>query len=304
MLLLTITTSVLAAALLWRALFARRVERAVAARLATGVDGVIAGAEPITLGPPRGRDAVLLLHGFGDTPRTLEYAAALLHERGYSVRVPLLPGHGRTLRAFADSQAEQWLAAARSALASMRERYERVSLVGLSMGGALSVLLAADDPELPALVLVAPYLDAPPLVRRLARWHRAVAIGAPYLSGTNPRSIHDDAERARSLAYGAMTPRSLAELTHLADRARAVLPRVVSPTLIIQSREDTRVAPSVAERAYERLGAREKRLVWMEGCGHIITVDRRRDEVLARMADWIDAHARPATQARGDARPA
>ncbi len=304
MLLLTILSSALAVVLLWRTLLARRIERAVAERLPTGVDGIIPGAEAITLGPPRGRDAVLLLHGFGDTPRTLEYAAALLHERGYSVHVPLLPGHGRTLRAFADSRAEQWTSAARSALASMRERYERVSLVGLSMGGALATLLADGDAGLPALVLVAPYLDAPPLVRRLARWHRAVAIGAPYLSGSNPRSIHDDAERARSLAYGAMTPRLLAELTRLADRARAALPRVVSPTLIVQSREDTRVAPRIAERAFALLGAREKRLVWMEGCGHIITVDRRRDEVLAHMAEWLDAHARPERQSRSDARPA
>lgn len=304
MLPLTITSSALAVVMLWRALFSRRIERDVASRLPTGVEGIISGAEPITLGPPQGRDAVLLFHGFGDTPRTLEYAAALLHERGYSVHVPLLPGHGRTLRAFADSRGEQWLRSARSALASMRERHERVSIVGLSMGGALAAVLAAGDSELPALVLVAPYLDAPRLVRRLARWHHAVAIVAPYLSGSNPRSIHDDAERARSLAYGAMTPRLLAELTALADRARAALPRVVAPTMIIQSREDTRVAPSVAERAYERLGAAEKRLVWMDGCGHIITVDRRRDDVLAHMAEWIDAHARPERRSRTDARPA
>lgn len=302
--LLTLLSSAAAATLLWRTLAARHTERAVATRLPPAVDGIIPGAEPISLGPPRGRDAVLLLHGFGDTPRTLEYAAARLHERGYSVHVPLLPGHGRSLRAFADSHADEWLAAARTALASMRDRYEHVSLVGLSMGGALATLLAQRDERLPAMVLVAPYLDAPPLVRWLSRLHRPVAVWAPYLSGSNPLSIHDDAERARSLAYGAMTPRLLAELTRLADRARAALPDVIAPTLIIQSREDTRVAPKVAEQAYERLRVQTKRLVWVEGCGHIITADRRRDEVAETIGVWLDEHVRPAARADAGARPA
>jgi carboxylesterase len=292
--LLTAISTALAGTLLWRALASRRVERTLGTRFQTGADGIIAGAEPIALGPPRGAHAALLFHGFGDTPRTMEYAAAELHARGYSVLAPLLPGHGRSIRVFADSRGEQWIAAARDAYAAMRERYEHVSLVGLSMGGALATLLAAEAEAVPALVLIAPYLDTPPHVRWLSRFHRPVSVWAPYLTGGNPRSIHDDAERARSLAYGAMTPRLLRELSIVANAGRAALPRVSAPTLIVQSREDNRVAPAIAEYAYAHVGARTKRLVWVEDCGHIITVDRKRDEVLKHVGDWLDAHARGA----------
>src|ERR671929_869167 len=135
----------LTAALLWRARSAARaVERAVAERLPVGADGVVPGAAAIDLREPTGESAptagVLLLHGFGDTPQVFTYLAAELHARGYAVYAPLLPGHGRTLRDFAASSAEDWLAPAGKALREMGERYDRVGVVGLSMGGALATI--------------------------------------------------------------------------------------------------------------------------------------------------------------------
>ena len=44
-----------------------------------------------------------------------------------------------------------------------------------------------------------------------------------------------------------------------------------SPTLLVQSRTDPRVASAVAESALAAIGAEEKKLVWIEGAGHIIS---------------------------------
>src|SRR3954451_9119395 len=84
-------------------------------RLPVGIDGIIPGAEGFEL--TRGDDApaILLLHGGGDTPQTLRYLAEYLYARGYNVRVPLLPGHGRTVREFSTVVADQWMQTARSA---------------------------------------------------------------------------------------------------------------------------------------------------------------------------------------------
>ncbi len=104
---------------------------------------VLKGAETIDL-QEEGSDGVLLLHGFGDTPQTLSLLASRLHKCGYGVLVPLLPGHGRTMEAFTRSRADEWIDAARNSLLEMRDRSKAVSVVGLSMGGALAVLLAAE----------------------------------------------------------------------------------------------------------------------------------------------------------------
>jgi len=117
-------------------------ERASAARLPIGADGIVLGAHTIDLHGSETR-AALMLHGFGDTPQTLSYLAEHLHLAGWSVRAPLLPGHGRTIRAFARSSADDWVDMALDEYAILRERYDSVALIGLSMGGALATIVAA-----------------------------------------------------------------------------------------------------------------------------------------------------------------
>jgi carboxylesterase len=250
---------------------------------------VIRGAQTIDL-QEEGSPGVLLLHGFGDTPQTLALLARKLHKSGYSLYVPLLPGHGRNMDAFGKSRAADWISAARSALADMRRRHDSVSVVGLSMGGALAVLIAAEHEDIPALILIAPYLGMPRVLRLAASVHWAWERFVGEVNSRDPRSIRDPIEREKNLAYGAITGRALYELSRVVKLARKSLSRVKAPTLIIQSREDPRCPPEVAEFALRTLGAQEKKLVWTEGAGHIITVDYGREQVFTEVEQWLKAH--------------
>jgi len=250
---------------------------------------VTKGAQTIDL-QEEGSPGVLLLHGFGDTPQTLSRLAKRLHKAGYGVLVPLLPGHGRTLRDFKRSRAEEWIDAARSALIEMREKSPAVNVVGLSMGGALAVLVAAEARDISSLILIAPYVGMPRLLRFAASTHWLWGRFAGEINARSPRSIHGPIEREKNLAYGAVTGRSLFELLKVMRRARKALPRVTVPTLIVQSREDPRVAPEVAEFALDKVGTKEKQLVWTEGAGHIITVDYGRERVFSEVEKWLRTH--------------
>lgn len=268
----------------------RVAERRSLRRHPVGADGIIPGAEGFTL-PREGGAAVLLLHGMGDTPGALRYLAEALHARGYAVHVPLLPGHGRTIRAFAQVSAQEWLDAASASLGELSERHAWVAVAGLSMGGALAVRLAADPTlgaAVRALVLLAPYLEPKPFLRRADRYSRLWGMLGTYVNSHDPRSIRDEAERARSLGYGIITPAALRALLRTADAASAALPAVSAPTLMIQSRLDNRILAAAAERAFARLGARDKRLVWRDVGGHIVTVDHGREEVIALVGAWLD----------------
>jgi carboxylesterase len=271
----------------WGIWHRKRYERRVGYRFPTGPLGIIPGAEPLALSAPGARMGVVLLHGFGDTPQTLGSLANTLRDGGFDVDVPLLPGHGRTLREFASSNGSEWLAAARAAHASMRERHTRVALVGLSLGGALAATVAADDPELAALVLLAPYVDTPPLLRMLVRAAPAIGVVLPYVGGDGSQSILDPEARAQALAYGATTPQLVRELVRTADGARAALPRVSAPTLYMQSREDNRITEEVATRAFALIGARTKKLELLTGCGHVLTVDFCRERVAKMVIEWL-----------------
>jgi len=263
----------------------------VGARLTPGPDGIVAGASPIDL-PAGGRYGLLLLHGFGDTPQTLRYLADHMHTQGWGVRAPLLPGHGRTLDEFAASRADQWVDFAREELVALRARYASVAIVGLSMGGAIATILAGDAPDVRALVLLAPYLSMPTRLRRAAGVYRILDVLFPFLRGGGDRSIRDPMEAARNLAYGFATPRLVFELRRVVDRARGAAPVVSVPTLVVQSRQDNRIPPDAAERAFSLFRVPDRRLLWTEGNGHIITVDYGRQVVFAAVADWLETHVR------------
>lgn len=282
--------AIVGAILVVRARVSKRAHDTISTRLTLGLDGIVVGAAPIDLRTD-GRRGVLMLHGFGDTPQTLGYLAAYMHAQGWAVRCPLLPGHGRTLDAFAASRGASWIASAREELELLRARYATVAIVGLSMGGSLATILAAESPDVRALALLAPYLSMPTRLRRAASTHTALGAIVPYLRGGGEWSIRDPAEVARNLSYGFTTPRLVFELVRVVDRARAAAPKVTVPTLVVQSRQDHRIPPDAAERAFNLFTARDRHLLWTEGNGHVITVDYGRQAVFAAVAEWLETHA-------------
>jgi len=285
--------AVIAAIALARSAYPRYFERRALKRLPLGPDGIVMGAGTIDLPRDKAHGA-LLLHGAGDTPQVLAGLATSLYARGYSVRAPLLSGHGRSLSSFAAVSSSQWHDDVRREYASMLATHDSVAIVGLSMGGALAVRFAADEKSVPALVLLAPYVTMPALVRRVAARSALWRSAFPYFSSGGSQSIHDPDAAARGLGHGVFTPTALHALYDVVVAAEKALPGVTAPTMMIQSREDNRISIESARRTFERLGASEKRLIWTEGAGHVITVDFGHEEVFELTGKWLDHHLRAA----------
>jgi carboxylesterase len=279
-----------AAARLYRTRAARRVEHQYTDRFTAAADGVVAGAESFTLTGTTGR-GLLLLHGSGDTPQTLRYLAERLHAAGYTVHAPLLPGHGRSPKAFTEVSAAAYLAAARDALSALRRESPWVGVVGLSMGGAIAAQLAVHATDVQVLVLLAPYLTPPSSVRWAASTAWGWGLVVPYMNGRGEASVHDPAQGAASRAYGVFPPNALRALVATAEKGRRALPRVAVPTLVVNSRQDNRIPMALATRSTETLRAPTERH-WVAGCGHVITVDYCRDEVAQLVLTFLARHTR------------
>ena len=269
---------------------ARSIERGYSERYGHNAQGIAAGAEPFTLEGMSGR-ALLLLHGSGDSPQSLAYLAARLHSAGYTVHVPLLPGHGRSPRAFSRATAADYHEAARAAFARLKEEHEWVGLIGQSMGGALATRLAAEVAGARVLVLLAPYLIAPAEVRRVARLSWLLRIVAPYVQGGGEASIHDPAAAAASRGYGSFSGGALKALVATADAGFKSLARLSIPTIVINSDQDNRIPRATAEAALSAMPESTEQH-WVTGCGHVISVDyckaRVADLVLAFVARYAD----------------
>jgi carboxylesterase len=274
----------------WRLTRTRAAERG---RLPLGADGIVIGAGPI-VAHASDTHAALLVHGFGDTPQTVRELAEYLHDiHGWSVRAPLLPGHGRSLADFDASGAAAWRDAVHQEYSALAASYSTVVLIGLSMGGALVTLEAARAPALPALVLLAPYLTPPARAERLAPLAGVINLLSPYLKGGDrEKSIFDPAARARVLGYGASPPKRVRDLVAVAHDARFAAADVRAPTLLMHSRTDYRIPLELATRhASYFSGASAVEEVWIDGAGHVITVDYGCERVWEATAAFLARHA-------------
>lgn len=269
----------------WRAV--RRAQR-FSRRFPVNSEGVIIGAEARTFVADPHR-ALLLVHGYNDSPASLDDVARRLHERGWTVRVPLLPGHGRSLEAWDEWRAADAVALVREEYAALRQTHGTVVVGGLSMGGALACWLAAEA-DVDGVLLFAPMLFVPRSMEVAVSTARVWNLVTRYVSGGGRRSILDPEALRRSISYGCSTRRSLEALEEIANGAVPRLGFVKAPALVCQSREDNRLPEDQSRRAYTRIGSADKTAHWVTGAGHVLTMDYGWRELADHVATWLESH--------------
>jgi len=92
--------------------------------------------------------AVLVVHGFTGSTQSMRYLGAQLNQQfGFTVSGPRLAGHGTSPNDMETTGYSDWVASAEEAMHQLAESYGRVFITGLSMGGTLTLNLAARFPE-------------------------------------------------------------------------------------------------------------------------------------------------------------
>ncbi len=257
-------------------------------RFPAGPDGVIIGAEPRTYLADTGR-AILLIHGYNDSPRSLEWIAQRLHAAGWTVRLPLLPGHGRSLEAWDAWTADEVVTHVRDEYAALAATHHTTVIGGLSMGGALACWIAAEArPD--AVVLFAPMLFVPRPMEVAVSTARLWSLFSRYLAGRGGRSILDPLAQRQQISYGCSTRRSLEAVDRLARGTAVRLGFVHAPVLILQSREDNRLPMDQSTHAWARLGSTDRTVHWVDGAGHVLTVDHGWEGLADTTLAWLAAH--------------
>lgn len=230
---------------------------------------------------------VLISHGFTGTTQSMRYLGEkLAHDGGFTVIGPRLKGHGTDPRDMAQSTAEDWIRSIEEALETLRARCSTVFITGLSMGGTLTLYTAAMHADI---------IKGAIPINAAIQLHSPDMAMVAYMQGAPEMlpGIGSDIKQPGSveLAYPLTPVRAIREIYALMGVTHDLLPRVVCPTLIFQSKDDHVVPPPNGPFILEHIGATDKRLLWLENSYHVATLDNDKELIANESLRFIQAHS-------------
>jgi len=236
----------------------------------------------------RGPIGCVLLHGFTAAPKEMRPLGEYLAERDFTVRGVQLAGHGTCPEDLARTTYRDWVASADRAIDELRGRCRQVWAIGLSLGGLISLHLAANQ-RVDGVIALAPPILTP---SRLVPFARFIALFKPYtLKGL--ANLHDPVALAEHADYTRFPTRAVAQLYALIRQTQRDLPRITQPLLLIHARQDEVEALDGADTIWQRVNSSRKERVVLERGGHIITEDYDKDVAFARIDAFLTIQSRP-----------
>lgn len=115
----------------------------------------IPGAEPLSH-TGSGDAGVLVLHGFTGNPGSMRGLADACVAAGFHVEMPQLAGHGTAIEDMLPTRWADWSGDVEKAYQQLAKRASRIVVMGLSMGGSLTLWVGSQHPEIKGLVCVNP----------------------------------------------------------------------------------------------------------------------------------------------------
>lgn len=201
--------------------------------------------------PPSPRGVVIVQHGYGTCRADPLQLIALVYGGGYAVVSVDFRGHGESGGTCSFGRRERWdVRAMLDAIAADPQLCGLpIGYLGISMGAAIGILTAAEDPRIRVLVCDSSYAWLGAMVGRYQRMaYHLPAIPFGWVT-------------AAMLAWALRTPLSAL------DPVRAI-GRVRCPVLILHGEDDVSIPVSQARALYA--AAREPKTLWtVPGAGHV-----------------------------------
>ena len=249
---------------------------------------IIPTAEPFLFVGEASKPACLLIHGFTGTPKEMRGMGGFLNQHGYTCLGVRLAGHATDPEDMVRSNWTDWTASVEDGYRLLRGVTDNIFLMGLSMGGILSLLMSTRLDVKGVVGMSTPYkLPDDPRLRHID-WISKIITYMPK-SNAEPGSSWFDQEAWKDhVSYPQNPVRSIGQLNRLLGEMRSALPDVRVPVLLIHSKDDDYVLPDNMERIYADLGdASDKTRLYVTGSGHVVPRDAARLQAFQYALEFI-----------------
>jgi len=231
-----------------------------------------------------GHIGIVLVHGFTGSPAAMRPWAEYLNARGYSVRVPRLPGHGTVPADLNNVDWQEWPAKVKAEIVELQKQCSQIFVAGLSMGGGTTLNVAAElGDQLSGIILVNPMIHVRGVSPRLAFViSRVIKFG---------KSVGNDIKRkgVTEYSYDKLPYRGIYQLLTMLKITRVALPTIRVPMQLFHSVDDHTLPVSNTEIIMREIGSSNKSRIELLNSFHVATIDHDCDLIFANSLTFIES---------------
>ncbi len=230
---------------------------------------------------------VIFVHGFLGGPGQFTGLVRAVNEAGFAAETLLLPGHGKKSWDFALHAKREWQETVNAALSKRLSQYEKVVLMGHSMGGLLSINASLKAGPAHGIVL----WETPIRLRM-----RLVGVSNDLQVALLPEKLQSPVAKAyrqasnvrfyTPLGYLLTVPRAV-ELLRMMAATERELSKIQCPVLLIQSKADEVVHPGSMERLQRGLVNAKISTLTLDLSWHSYFPDEELSGIQQRLIAWL-----------------
>lgn len=220
-------------------------------------------------------ECIMLIHGFGGSTIDFKPLTDIFDSLGVNYYALMLSGHGTKPEDLKDVKHEVWLAESFNAFDSLALEYDRVSLIGFSMGGAISLIIASER-DVHRLTVLSPYFETHKKWYYFGKpevWAARFAKVFPYIRKLKIGQISDPKGLETYTAYRKIPLKAVAELSEIGKIALSQVEDISCPILWMHSTNDIVADFILSKESFERTKSDEKRFIEFSESNHIILYD-------------------------------
>ena len=226
---------------------------------------------------------VLLVHGFTGAPPSMRPWGEFFHSKGYTVRVPLLPGHGTTPEDLNEVKWQEWPDKVSKELRELEKSCDAIFLIGLSMGGGTVLNVAESNNDvIKGMVLVNPWIHLP-----------GITVELSFLASRFRKmrsSVGGDIKRPgiSEFGYDATPMRGVYQALKMLRVTRKNLGTITVPVQLFHSVEDHTLPVSNTEIILAEIGSRDKTRIELVNSYHVATLDYDQELIFQNSLTFIE----------------